>query len=444
MKKKLIISILVVTLGWGFANAGTWEEFRTDFAPNARIGHVAIYDPNSDAMVVMGEAGATDQNIYSLDLGTGEWIIKSSSEATVARADHSIVYDSSRNRALVFGGSTLGRQDVNGYENVTYYWNFATPAWGAITTTGTAPMDRIDHSAIYDSANDCMIVFGGIGDDGLYKNDVYSLDLATAVWSQITTSGTAPQSRFKHSAIYDSTNNRMLMLGGSSALSLAHSDLWALDLRTDPGTFAWSQLSTTGDTFPGRTGQSIVFDPDTGTQGSIIVFGGMDPLAIEYKNDTYILDIATLTWSKVEPGLVPPSRRTDHVAVYDTDNNRMFIFGGYSGTSNLNSCYTLDITDRWPSDSDDSEVFNYPNPFKAGAENTNITFYMQSAGKVNIKIYTLVGGLVKTWSLNSSRGINKVVWDGKNGEEKVVGNGGYICVVEKPNSNIKFKIAVAK
>ena len=98
-------------------------------------------------------------------------------------------------------------------------------------------------------------------------------------------------------------------------------------------------------------------------------------------------------------------------------------------------------------------VSNYPNPFKAGAENTNISYLMDTNQDVTINIYNLFGDLVLTKSINAgspgaTAGMNTFVWDGKNSKGSVVGNGGYICVVQtviqSTKKNMVRKIAVAK
>ncbi len=443
MRIKLVVLLFTLLLTCNILYAGTWEEFQTQSPPAARTGHIGIYDSYSRSMITMGDSACSDANIYYLDLRTAEWIVKNSS-TTVKRTAHSVVDDTSKKRAIIFGGSTLGWTSSSGYDNKTYAWNFVAETWELLTTTGTPPIERVSHSAIYDSANNRMIIFGGLDKDFIYMNDVYSLDLTQTppLWSELTTTGTPPRKRFRHTAIYDPVGKRMLIFGGTSASS-ANDDLWSLDLTT----LAWNQLSPGGGrNLPSDvTGHTAVYDPDTGTSGSMIIFGGTDPLIPGvYLNKTYILDLAQMVWEEIQMGLDPPSGTSGHIAVYDTYDDRMVTFGGYNGTNDMNSCYTFSVTDLWPPSSDTEEVFNYPNPFDAGAESTNICFYLDSAAQVSVKIFTLVGDLVKTWSVDGERGINKIIWDGRNGMGKLVGNGGYICVVDKSGSVSKFKIAVIK
>ena len=100
------------------------------------------------------------------------------------------------------------------------------------------------------------------------------------------------------------------------------------------------------------------------------------------------------------------------------------------------------------------QVSNYPNPFRAGSENTNISYLLDANSDVKIRIYTLFGDLVFSRDIPSGKpcaaggAVNNYVWDGKNNKGAVIGNGGYICVVEATISGARKKmirkIAVAK
>ena len=43
-----------------------------------------------------------------------------------------------------------------------------TPAWTKLTTSGTHPGTRFFHTAVYDTINNKMMVFGGDNDEAVY------------------------------------------------------------------------------------------------------------------------------------------------------------------------------------------------------------------------------------------------------------------------------------
>lgn len=66
---------------------------------------------------------------------------------------------------------------------------------------------------------------------------------------------------------------------------------------------------------------------------------------------------------------------------------------------------------------------NYPNPFNPS---TKIEYSVQQAGKVNIKIYNMLGQEVRTLvDEEKQRGDYSVVWDGKNDNGEEVASGAY-------------------
>jgi len=86
---------------------------------------------------------------------------------------------------------------------------------------------------------------------------------------------------------------------------------------------------------------------------------------------------------------------------------------------------------------------NYPNPFKAGKQETTIRYELEEDAKVTISIYDLLGQLVRRIELakgttnGGKQGTNTVPWNGKNERGRVVANGGYHCVVEADTENGK-------
>jgi len=94
-------------------------------------------------------------------------------------------------------------------------------------------------------------------------------------------------------------------------------------------------------------------------------------------------------------------------------------------------------------------VHNYPNPFRAGSQDTRIAYFMQSPGNVSVRVFAIDGNLVYEENIPGSDsraqvGPQETTWDGRNGKGEVVRNGIYVCVVNAGGQSAKFRIAVAK
>src|ERR1019366_2427734 len=97
-----------------------------------------------------------------------------------------------------------------------------TPTWSQLSLSGAAPGPRIFHSAVYDPASNRMIVFGGnncFTAGAQFYNDVWVLSNANGLggapaWTQLSPAGAPPSPREHLSAVYDPTNNIMIIFGG--------------------------------------------------------------------------------------------------------------------------------------------------------------------------------------------------------------------------------------
>ena len=163
-------------------------------------------------------------------------------DAFVGVEGHSSVYDQATNTMIVFGGlSVLGFDDTNAV--FLYAPANGDGFWSTLIPNGAAgsPVARDSHTAVYDSANNRLIVFGGeLFSSGTALNDVWVLSNAngqggTATWTQLSPSGTPPRVRSLHTAVYDPATNVMTVFGGVGSNGLGLSDVWVLSHAKRPG-----------------------------------------------------------------------------------------------------------------------------------------------------------------------------------------------------------------
>jgi hypothetical protein len=93
---------------------------------------------------------------------------------------------------------------------------------------------------------------------------------------------------------------------------------------------------------------------------------------------------------------------------------------------------------------------NYPNPFGRGThDETTIVFFLDTDSDVELRIFTLTGGLVRTWKwTNLAAGLydKYVSWEGKNDRGYSVVNGVYLCqiIIKATGQTFMTKIAYIK
>ncbi len=204
---------------------------------------------------------------------------------------HSAVYDPATNRMIVFGGSencTAGVNDAWVLSNANGLGG--APAWTLLSPSGSAPVPRYWHSAVYNTATNRMTVFAGV--NGPYYNDVWVMananGVGTPVWIQLSPTGGPPPARAQHTAVYDPATNRMVLFGGFTTISGVANDAWVLSNADGTGgTPAWTQLSPTGTLPSARRIHSAIYNA---ANNRMVVFAG---IGSSYFNDTWVLASAS-------------------------------------------------------------------------------------------------------------------------------------------------------
>jgi len=234
-------------------------------------------------------------------------------------------------------GSQTSNGPVISSGSLNPVWTKLMPAIGS---PGTLPPPRSGHSAVYDSENRVMIVFGGdVGTPAhpVPANDVWVLENATSgspIWSQPHLApGPLPPARIAHTAVYDSTHNRMIMFGGRDANGAVPNDVWVLenaDGTGSPGVASWSKLAIAVAGSPvARHHHTAIYDSSS---NSMVIFGGV-------MNGAPVFEIWVLSnangmggppaWMQIFPiGQIPA--KDGHTAIYDTSgsSDRMIVFSG--------------------------------------------------------------------------------------------------------------------
>jgi hypothetical protein len=307
----------------------------------------AVFSEHTMRRVTDQAADRRDQAEDSQRTAGPQW--SSGFEFTAAALTYSTaVYSPATNVMVVFAGTDWGMGGADSNAVLLQAPANGNGKWGTLIANGTAgsPPPRWGQTAAYDSANNRMIVFGGRAIGAQYFSDVWVLSNAdgqggTAAWSQLGLSGTSPAPRWGHTAIYDSANNRLTIFGGANA-SQTFSDVWTLSNANGlGGTPAWTQLSPAGPAPKGVHASSAVYDA---TSNIMTVFGGENLARNAFTNGVWTLSHANglggaPQWTNIlaDGAAGSPPKRWSHSAVYDITNNRMTIFGGsaFAGASSL-------------------------------------------------------------------------------------------------------------
>ena len=209
----------------------------------------------------------------------------------------------------------------------------ATPI--PVPTDPNFPPAMIYHSAIFDSNDNKVLIFGGNSKHGINGDvkDVFSYDTATGVWGEPIAFDANPPWKNAFPPAYDIESDRTIILNMSG-------ETWALEYST-----ATWELMDPATAPSGRCGHTMAYDIESDV---VILYGGfacnnpMDPPSKE----VWAYNYNTNTWKEMAAG---PDERIYHTAAYDSESDRMLMWGGRPHTDNTNtSIWAYDYnTNTW-------------------------------------------------------------------------------------------------
>src|SRR3989344_1143324 len=321
------------------------------------------YNPDRDETLIVGgfarlmndaiAEGEHTNEIWLYDHANSFWYhpVLNTQLGFCSREGATAIYDTNRDRFIIFGGLTGNATSNNRFYNDV--WELKADANGVYTLkklspSGTKPSARWLHAAVYDQTSDQMVIFGG--DDGSsFLNDVKALSFSggeNSAWASITPTRNAPSARRQCAYAYDSNSNYMLITHGATGVNSFVGNTFLLDLTS--GSEAWNSISPSGTAPDARRGMTAVYKS---ADDKFYLFGGYD--GTSHKNDLYSLTSPTTSpaWATLSSTRAPSSRRS-HAAGYSPTQNKMVIYGGRADSdasfADSNNTYEYDVAgDSW-------------------------------------------------------------------------------------------------
>ena len=293
------------------------------------------------------------------------WVPKSS---LGGREGSAMVWDTARDRVVLFGGMTSKGESSETWEWDGTSWTQRFPA--------VSPPPLWEHAMAYDERRQRVVVFGGFS-AGSPSSSTWEWDGWT--WREIHVIHPPPQ-RVEHSMAYDPVNQNVVLFGGSDG-TWGLGDMWMWDGRT------WSQH--TGYTPSSRWGHAMV--TDTG-RGRIVLHGGRYGYRGGKTSSTWEWD--GVSWTLLSPS---PRARAHHAMAYDSVRGRVVLFG----LENLGTRF-VDYTWEW-----DGNSWTVMTPLNSGPPRSHHAMAYDPVRRVTI----LQGGrsstqgerLSDTWAYDGAR-----------------------------------------
>lgn len=348
MKWKIAFSLAVLTFTPSLLTAQAEWQNVPQFT--SRRGAACAYDPVRGETVIFG--GDDGRHLDETWVWNGSTLQRRFPAAQPsARAEATLVFDSIRNRLVLFGGSSATASYTD-----TWAWDGTT--WTVIPTATNPAVSSYGRSLTFDPLRDRIwlwagqaastgqlwqfngtnwaIVNGALPWPSYDQDGTFAFDPDTGTvalyhrggaqgsmwrWNGSTWTQQTGPSFLQHVAgqlVHDPVGHRLLLVGGWTTGSQATVYQWST------GTAQWLPIGTGG---PATQGHDVMFD----TQRSrVVVVGG---LGIGTAADSSIWEWSPSTWQR-RLGAAPGGR-TGHALAYDDASQRVLMFGGAQGYGDL-------------------------------------------------------------------------------------------------------------
>ena len=189
----------------------------------------------------------------------------------------------------------------------------------------------------YDSAADRIVLFGGF-DGTLTLNDTWAYDLNTNTWQKKSPS-VSPSGHWLAGMAYDAQSDLIVLFGGGTTCCNDVGDTWVYNLNSN----TWTQRSPSLAPSP-RHAHAMAYDSES---NRVVLYGGLRGSTPLFLNDTWSYDTDTDTWTQMNPVAGPPAMGELALA-YDVRSDRVVEFGGVTSTGPLDKTWTYDVnSDTW-------------------------------------------------------------------------------------------------
>jgi hypothetical protein len=324
----------------------TWKERVVAGAmPKARYGGTMVWDSDRNRAVLFGGFCSDNSNpaarcndVWEWDgTGAGTWTNRTPAASATQpspRMYHAAVYDAGRKKMVVFGGYTgTGTAATGSYVDETWEWDGATATWTKVTPASGKSIPYYTSgyiNLIYDAGRGKVIAY-------YYQPYMYEYDPVTPQWTQITTTKTDPDTPpYNAEAFaYDSTRAQIVLFGGYYGSTR---DLWELDGTTG----MWTNRSVPTNGPIQRQYPSTAYDSK---RGKLMLFGGYSSTDGLVKQDTWEWSGTDSSWINRTNANAKPVGRQQGAMVYDSERDQLLLWGG-SGTGVTNDLWSWSPTTR--------------------------------------------------------------------------------------------------
>jgi hypothetical protein len=394
--------------------------------PDPRTDHSAVYDSRRDRMLLFSSTGVDSPGVYwAYSTVTGQW---SKLHAAAAPSDlRHCLMDPTGDRVLVMSRASLCALPFSG-PNAGNWTCTATTGAGATTCPPNA-------NVALDVTGRKGYAFSGAS--GNSETWALSLD-DPPTWTHVAAVDSIPRARWNASTIFDSKRHRLIVFGGRFTsgggwyTSSEVNDAWQLDVNTG----RWKRMGGIGSLPQARELAPAVYDS---IGDRMVMFGGFNSLGQfgTYWSDVWALSLAgTGWWLNVVPAWGGPTVGYGATMALDTSRRLGLLFGGmdqycvaYEDLWSLDLAQLQAVADVEPA-SLLVAALELPSPNPCLRE-TRVAFVLARGGRARVAVFDVAGRLVRVLIDGlAAPGRTVLSWDGRDTAGRPVASGVYLVRLE--------------
>lgn len=308
-----------------------WTQMAPTVAPSPRSAASMAYDAQSDRVILFGgNSAADDPTVFSdetwaYDYNADAWTLRNPAVRPTGRGSAGMAYDAKSDRIILFGGCTSGFpwEGTPAVTDETWAYHYDSDSWTKMSPT-QGPSARCSPSMAYDAQSDRVILHGGYASDSL--GDTWAYDHNSDTWTPVTPV-VRPRTGDSSAMAYDAESDRIILFGGAwggLTVPVPHGDnneTWAYNHEAGE----WVDMRPTPAP-PRRWTAKAAY---VASADRVVLFGGSSGLALPGApwDDTWTYDFNANRWTDMNSP-APPSARCCHAVAYDSESDRVILFGG--------------------------------------------------------------------------------------------------------------------
>jgi N-acetylneuraminic acid mutarotase len=214
-------------------NNDSLKEISTKETPVGLLGAQIGYDSESDRFILFGgiDVSASSSSYkdtffdetWSYDLNTNTWTDMKPAQHPSGRNFYSMAYIPTIDRVILFGDGISPEENRE-----TWLYDYNHNSWKLVKASN-GPPGRYYSSMVYMSSIDRVLMYGGFGEEAATViGDLWSFNPKTMTWEELHPSVT-PGKRAWHAMAYDSKADKVVLFGGGEQKGPWTDETWIYD-----------------------------------------------------------------------------------------------------------------------------------------------------------------------------------------------------------------------